>query len=394
LLPRSNFSHPKKGNTTMNLREGKKHILADFVAGNCSVMQSDPGIGKTDVSLNVIWPAFKAMHPGKKVGLCRHFMAYRQDVDAAGIPYKGQITVGEGATARTFTVTDPSMPSWFISTEGIPASEYDIVLSILEEWGQASPDAKKAHTPIALEGGVDKWRLPVGSPRLILTNLDPRDGVTKEADFTINRWVQRPFHFDVTIWDEDFASKRYTYGGREWATMGITRAWAKQNSQVLVEKKPEKQGPWCTPRSLCALDRFTQAIAESNNGVIPVEDPHYMESAAGYVGMPATQSYVNTIRSALTLPSYEDIVGDPDNCEVPTKADLMMLLTFQLAGQCQPEHVGECIKYINRLKAKDMAITFVISLLQRDYKKVINDPAMQQFINKNAALLAVVEKFA
>ena len=373
----------------MNLRDGKKHVLADIAAGNCVVMKSDPGIGKTDVSRNVIFPAFAAMHRGKRVGLCRHFMAYRQDVDAAGIPYKGTIQVGD----KTFTVTDPSMPGWYISEEGIPASEYDIVMLILEEWGQATPDAKKAHTPIALEGGVDKWRLPPGSARLILTNLDPRDGVTKEHDFTINRWAEYPFQGDVNVWVEDFADKTYSHGGRDWLTMPATKAWAKQNPLIMFEKKPAKQGPWCTPRSLCAADRYTQAIAEQNNNVIPIEDMGYVEGVAGKIGMAATQSFVNTLRSKLTLPSYEDIVADPAGTDVPTKADLIMLLTYELAGLCQVEHVNECLTYMGRLP-KDMSVTFVSSLLRRDYKAVINDPAMQKWINRNASLLSVISSLS
>ena len=58
------------------------------------------------------------------------------------------------------------------------------------------------------------------------------------------------------------------------------------------------------------------------------------------------------------------------------------------------EHLKECITYIERLKAKDMSVTFISSLLRRDYKGIINAPAMQSWINKNATLISVISSLS
>ena len=44
--------------------------------------------------------------------------------------------------------------------------------------------------------------------------------------------------------------------------------------------------------------------------------------------------------------------------------------------------------------AKDMAVTFISALLRRDYKGVINAPAMQAWINKNATLISVISSLS
>ena len=51
------------------------------------------------------------------------------------------------------------------------------------------------------------------------------------------------------------------------------------------------------------------------------------------------------------------------------------------------------ITYMSRLP-KDMSVTFVSSMLRRDYKNMINDPAMQAWISKNAPLVSVIASLA
>ena len=252
------------------------HLEADMGAGNASVLISPPGYGKTDLINNVMFPRFKKRHEGKKVGLCRTFLAYQDNVDASGLPWPKHIEI-EG---KKYGITDPLMPTWFVSTEGRPADTYDIVLMVLEEWGQGGGDTKKAFAPLLLEGGIGQYRLPTGSPRIALTNVDSRDGVTKEYDFVIGRRGEWPISGDVKPW-LNWADKPYEHEGKSWLTMPITKFWAKQNPQVLFEDKPDKQGPWCSPRTTCMADRYTQMVAEASKGVIPVDDPVYAQGLEG-----------------------------------------------------------------------------------------------------------------
>jgi hypothetical protein len=114
---------------------------------------------------------------------------------------------------------------------------------------------------------------------------------------------------------------------------------------------------------------------------------------AGTIGMPATQSLLSHLQFLLELPSYQDVISDPANTPVPNRADLQMLMAYQLAGYTQTQDLAPCIQYIQRLP-KDMGVTYISSLLRRDYKGIINQPAMQAWINKNAALVAIISSLA
>jgi hypothetical protein len=217
--------------------------------------------------------------------------------------------------------------------------------------------------------------------------------VTKEFDFIIGRRAEYEISGDADVWIEDFADKPYTWQGKTWNTMPVTKAWAKQHPEILFEPKPDKQGPWCNPRTLTMADRYAQVMAEFNNGTIPVSDGGFVEGMAGKIGMAATQSFVSHLQFLIELPHYEDVVKDPDGTVLPKKADLLMLMAYELAGRCQVPDLGNVIKYVSRMP-KDMSVTFVSSLLRRDYKRIVNEPAMQAWINKNAQLVSVIASLA
>ncbi len=110
---------------------------------------------------------------------------------------------------------------------------------------------------------------------------------------------------------------------------------------------------------------------------------------AGGIGMPATQSLLGHFQFLIELPQYDDVVSDPANTPVPNKADLQMLMAYQLAALTQKGDLAPCIQYIQKLP-KDMGVTYITALLRRDYKGIINEPPMQAWINKNAALVSIV----
>jgi hypothetical protein len=62
-----------------------------------------------------------------------------------------------------FTVTDPSVPLWMISTEGKPAFMYDKFFLLIDEYGQGEADVKRAVAEIFLNGGTRRGICPPGS---------------------------------------------------------------------------------------------------------------------------------------------------------------------------------------------------------------------------------------
>lgn len=369
----------------MHIREIVKHTKADFAAGNSVLWKGPPGWAKTAVSLE-LYAQLVADAPNEKIGLCRVFMATQQDVDATGLPWKSEIE----CNGKKFTITDPAMPRWYITSEGKPACEYDRVLLVMEEWGQGSAETKRAFASVMLEKGVPGFYLPAGSYVLALTNVDASDGITKEFDFVIGRRSEYTVTPDVTVFLEDFASKPYQYGGKEWTVSPLMCAFARQRVETFFESKPKVQGPWCNPRSACAADRYMQVLAAQNNGVIPINDGGFQAGLEGKIGAPATASLMEFCEFQINLPKYEDVVADPSGTMIPKSADQIMLMAYGLAGRTQKEHLGPCIEYMSRKEMpKDMQITYVQALLRRDPHLAYED-AMQAWVAKNASLVTIV----
>jgi hypothetical protein len=384
----------------MNLRDMEREVQNAIEAGNAVLLVSGSGMGKSQKILQ-IFNKTKARDAAKgiKWGLGTIFAATQTPTDLIGVPFKGERTFpGEyfpDGKPRTFTVTDPTIPLWMISTEGLPATAYDRFFLIIEEYGQGEPDTKRGIAEIYLNGGTPPFYMPEGSVRVACSNEGARYGVTKDFDFCITRRTRINITPDARVWLEDFADKPYKYQGKTWEVMPITKSWVAKNPEALFEKEPEQQGPWCNPRTLCAFDRYLQIKAGNPFGEgLDLNDSTTMEVGQGTIGNPATMSFMGHLKFRLELPPYEKIVADPMNTELPKNADLVLLACYEMAGMAQPEHMAALLQYTNRFAAKDMQMTFVVTLLRRNYRDFINLPAMQAWIAKNAALVSAINALA
>ena len=377
----------------MNLLQARNEVFALAEAGNAALLQSSSGIGKSQMIYS-IFEEIRERDAAKGIswGFSTIFAATQTPPDLIGYQFKGERDfVLANGEIKHVTVTEPSVPLWMISTEGKPAFMYDKFFLLIDEYGQGDGDVKRAVAEIFLNGGTSPWYLPPGSIRVACTNQGARYGVSKDFDFCIARRCLLNIEGDTDIWLA-YADKPYRHQGKVWQTTPVIKAWAAQNPQTLFEAEPKEQGPWCNPRQLCAVDRYLQTkwALQGNKDI----DPTSTSTIAGMIGMGAAQSLLGHLQFMLELPSYADVVTDPTGCAVPDRADLKMLMAYQLAGYAKVEDLQACITYIERLKAKDMSITFVSSLLRRDYRGIINHPAMQQWINKNATLISVISSLS
>jgi hypothetical protein len=397
----------------MHLNEAKMEAFALIEAGNAVLLQSGSGLGKSSVAYQMFMELRDRDAPkGIKWGFGTIFAATQTPPDLIGYQYKGErefvigkrpkldatgapVVDGQGNVVlednvKKITVTDPSIPLWMISTEGKPAFMYDRFFLLIDEYGQGEGDVKRAVAEIFLNGGTAPWYLPPGSVRIACTNQGARYGVSKDFDFCIARRCLINIEGDIET-TLRYMDKPYDHQGRTWQTTPVVKAWAAANPQIVFEAEPKEQGPWCNPRQLCAVDRYLQVKWEQQGN----QDigPNMIASIAGLIGMPAATSLLAHLEFLTQLPSYADVVADPANTPVPTRADLQMLMAYQMAGYTQVKDLGPCIQYVQKLP-KDMGVTYIAALLRRDYKGIINQPAMQAWINKNAALVSIIASLA
>jgi hypothetical protein len=380
----------------MHLLDAKEEILCNIEAGNASMLTSGSGMGKSSI-MHQIFNELAAAAPAGEWGMGVSFAATMNPIDTMGVPFKGTYNyknyLGED---KTLTVTDPSVPLWMISTEGKPASCYRHFFWFCDEYGQGEADTKRGLSEIFLSGGNGMWRLPPGSVRVAASNTGQRYGVTKDFDFAIARRTIIPIegNIDITL---NYLDKPYAWQGKQWQTMPVVKAWARAHSEIVFEAEPKEQGPWCNPRTLCSFDRYLQAKAARFGGNVPIQDKdqaaRITAMGAGTIGMGATSSIMAHLRFKLELPQYENVVKDPVGTPVPKKADLLMLMAYELAGRTQIPDLAPVLQYIQRLP-QDMCVTFVQALLRRDYKNIINNPVMQAWVHKNASLISIIEALA
>jgi len=387
----------------LNLVNAEKAMLLNTAAGNATLLRSASGFGKSSMLMQAYEKLrSKNASKGRTTGLGIIFAATQTPPDLIGLPWKGERTFPlpaphpvTGATSVTYTVTDPSYPLWMLDVfTGKPAVMFDQFVLIIEEYGQGEPETKRAMAEIFLNGGTAPFYLPQGSARWACTNSGSRYGVTKDFLFAMARRtvIDIAQDHDVLV---DHWDKPYTFQGRQWMTSPIWKAWVKTaGSSVIFEPEPKEDGPWCNPRTMSAADRIYQEIVADNGGKDPDPmDPILLELFAGTIGMPATQAATSFLQFRTQLLQLTDIVKDPVGTPVPVKGDLQMLLSYELANQVQASVLTEVLTYVDRLP-KDMGITFISALLRRDYRSMINQPAMQAWIQRNNSLVAIVSSLA
>ena len=387
----------------MNLNQARREAMRLIASGQAVMLQSGSGIGKSDL----VYQMFLEIRErdaakGIRWGYGTIFGANQTPPDLIGYQYKGEREFGDGnGGTRTVTVTDPSVPLWMISVPvgipgtadydpgGKPAWMYDRFWLFIDEYGQTEGDTKRGLAEVFLKGGTAPWYLPPGSVRIAATNQGVRYGVSKDFDFCIARRTLLEIEGDPDVWLA-YADTPYLHQGRMWQTMPAIKAWAASNPGILFEPEPKEQRPWSNPRQVNAVDRYLQVTFEEQGN--QEVDPISMSTIAGTIGMPATQSLCDSLQFRLELPSYQEVVADPTGAPVPTRVDLQMLMTYEMAGHTKVEDLGPCITYMQRVEkeCKDMGVTYVSALLRRDYRNIINQPAMVAWINKNATMVNIV----
>lgn len=369
----------------MILSQLEKYVTADIEAGNSVVLISSSGRGKSDFC-DALYEKYRATS-GLNWGFQSMFLATQTPPDLIGYQFKGE-GVADGIT---FAKSEASIPLWMLSTEGKPAWCYDRFFLVLDEYGQGEADVKRASAELLLKGRIGAWSLPPYSVRIACTNTGSRYGVTKDFDFVINRRSQYTITDDIESWLA-WADKPYTHMGQKWDNSALIKAFAKQNISVIFEEEPKQQGPWCTPRALCGVDRFLQVIERQHGGKLPLRDDGIAEGVAAKIGVPAAGALCGWLQFRVELPQYEQVRDNPAETPVPSKPDLQMLMAYELASRTKKEDLAKIIHYVQRMP-KDLAITYAVSLVRRD-KTVILDPALAAWVQKNATLLALIQSLA
>jgi hypothetical protein len=168
--------------------------------------------------------------------------------------------------------------------------------------------------------------------------------------------------------------------------MPLTIAFANQNPHIVFsDTVPDKQGPWCTPRSLVMADRILSRMTA--DGALP-DSSEAGELINGVIGAAASAQYFSFVALEREMPKFEDIIAKPSSVRVPERPDAQMLVCYNLAHRVDETTVAPVIEYMDRFP-KEFGVTFVKAATQRNYK-LIASPPFRKWCSDNSALMAAV----
>lgn len=349
-----------------------ENIIVDNIeAGIATEMKSAPGRGKSDFVEDLVRKLSE--RDGFQWGFFPLFLATYTPQDLMG--YMVPVKQPNGSIVSQFTT-----PPWMIDASGKHVNDYQRAIIFLDEYGQGDGDTKRVSAQLLLKGEVGPHKVDLSKVGIIAASNRAKDrsGVTKDFDFVINRRAEIEIQDDLESW-------------LEWANTHnvspLTCAFANQNPTIVFsDGVPEKQGPWCTPRSLAMADRLlTLKAKRSPGGQVPT-DQLTVETLEGLIGTGAAQQYMIFVRLDREMPPYDEIVKSPSKAKVPTKPDAQMLISYNLAHRAKLEDTASIIEYIERMP-KEFATTFATSVCKRS-PAFVREPAFQKWVRANASLMA------
>jgi hypothetical protein len=357
----------------MQMTQLERVLPALIQAGNSIEIVAGPGTGKTALSRRI--PAIMKKATGRDYRISEIFCPNVEYTDLAGLGYKKEIE----HNGKTLSISDPTVPEWCRLSDGSFIWDHEFGIVVLEEIGQASAEVRKTLANLRLEGRINGWQLPPGWAVIALSNRSSdRSGVTKQYDHEINRRVEIHLDADLDGWVE---------WAHEAGMHPLLINFAQQNPHIVFsESVPDKQGPWCTPRSLEKLGdtfRFMSGDPET----LPM-DAVANEIAAGWIGEAASAQLVATIRLANEMPSFKDIIRDPGECRVPDAPDAQMLVAYKLAAMVDEDTFDPVMRYIDRMP-KEFALSFLKGACKRN-KDLVNTDTFSTWALANTSLFNAV----
>lgn len=355
----------------ITLAEFQEDMPALYSSGKCIYIKSAPGRGKTTTIVEGVPMIAEAT--GKRLGLVIINGPLLNPSDSIGF---GLPKHHDGHSEMIF-----SSPFWWRTEEGKRLEEYDGGIVFVDEADKMDPDIKKIIGEAALSGRLGPHKLPKGWVVWMAGNrAQDRSGSTREFDHLINRRIEIDIKDDLSAW-ESWALKN--------AVSPTTITFAVQNPHIVFsDGVPEKQGSWCTPRSLVETDRLLQAMADPE-GNIPTHS-RAITYAAGGIGEAAAAQLFAFIRLGQEMPPLEDIVKRPKDTKLPDKPDAQMLVCYSLAARIDAATAEPIIQYVERMP-KEFALTFARAACNRDYKLAITPP-FRAWTQRNSTLMAAISR--
>lgn len=331
-------------------------------------LRGRPGIGKTDMVHRMA--ADLAARHGEPVPVVEFHLASVSEVDLRGY------LIPDGDQA-TFT-----KPAYWKTVDAHPRG-----ILFLDEFPQASHEVQKAAAPLLLSGSIGDWKLPGGWMVVAAGNrTDDQAGANSMLSHVLNRMcvidIDAPDVDDWVIWAAN----------KQLAPEII--AFAKLRPDVVFNGHipTEEDRPYCTPRSLHALADVAAQWEGGLQRMVTREAGGGIDVINGFIGEGAGAELVGVIRTAINLPSFEEVMGNPKECRVPTDpADayaMSLMVAVRAAFDKQPQAP---LTYLTRFNV-NQSLVAMVALFNRD-ARYMGTREFGDWVKNNRDVLAKYGKY-
>jgi hypothetical protein len=369
----------------MDLSKIVKLLPGYIRAGICLEIRGNSGIGKTDMIRQFVWDMNSKL-VGGTWGIGSHFFATYTPSDVTGYLMPREITVvNADGTTTVQTISVWSTPAWARADKGQKfemLNDFDNGVLAMEEYDKAGLEVKKAAAPVQLYGGIGDFMLKPTIGRIMLTNhaAEGRQGSTKEFDFTISRKILVNATQSVSGW-------------MDWALQNgvnpVTVAFAEEHpNAVFGNILPEKQGPFCNPRTLVMLDSVARETGLLTNDGELTDAEAFYETATGAIGSVATKDLTTFLKFRDDVPKWDEIVASPGKAKVSSNSGAQLMAAHICAFNVDDKTIEAAVTYIRRL-TPSFHIVFIKAATRRNFRLVISK-AMKKWTSEEPRLVALI----
>lgn len=360
----------------MKLSDLTKQAGTIYKAGIALHLKSAPGIGKSDWTEYELVSTLSAAY-GEEFGFHKCMAPTIEAADVRGflIPTKD-----ENGKPTSFFTRPAIMPSEAYLAKH-PRGVY-----FIDENDSADLLTQKALSDVRLNRRFGDYQLPVGWLIVSASNRKTdRAGVVATLSHNRNREITIEVDSDVGAW---------AAWAEEKSIHPMVIAWAKQRPGVAFSGEvPKHDGPFCSPRSVCAAERLLSVNArrDDKGDLMDMELPSdsvTQSLIAGAVGDTASADLFSFLKLHHQLPTIEEIERDPLTAKcpddlAPAYAAMQICLHFAKSGNME-----KLWRYVERLP-KELQVSAALSLVKKSGSVLLNSKSLTDWIGKNRALINV-----
>ena len=136
-----------------------------------------------------------------------------------------------------------------------------------------------------------------------------------------------------------------------------------QNGNKYIFNPKESQKSFVSPRSLERASNILKQRANNTTNVI-------VTALEGTIGAPAARDLMAFVDVADSLPTWEEILRNPDSAKVPSSPSALCLLAFSAVQRVERDTIGKFFTYLQRTPKELQSVFCLTGMNNEDKKKI------------------------